>query len=166
MELGNRPADGVGAGVYSSTLAVYSQFYSWMPNGRILRTRLDFSYTIAGSAPLRDVSVYGTAQGFAGRARPGNSAVLDASWEYSVSRNWVLALDVLYEHDASTHVWGFASGAGIDLYSGPGHSWSLGPAVEYNFNSRVGIIVGTKLSVAGSNAGASIIPVAAVNIVI
>ena len=115
---------------------------------------------------MRDVSVYGTMQGFVGRARPGNSAVLDAAWEYSVTRNWVLALDVVYEHDANTHVAGFNSAGRIDLDSGPGHSWSLGPAIEYNFNDRVGIIAGAKLTVAGSNATATFIPVAAVNIVI
>jgi len=172
--LGNRPADGFGAGVYSSTLALYSQYYFWMPNGRILRTRLDVSYSISGSARVRDVSVYGTGQGFDGRARPGNSTVIDAAGEYSVTRNWVLALDVEYVHDASTHVWGLdPQGAGtgllptrIDLYSGPSHTWSLAPAIEYNFNSRVGIIAGANLTVAGRNATAVVIPVAAVNIVI
>jgi hypothetical protein len=172
--LGDRPADGFGGGVYSTTLAAYSQYFFWMPNGRILRTRLDLSYTLSGSASVHDVSVYGTAQGFSGRARPGNSIVADAAWEYSMTRNWVLALDVEYAHNSNTHVWGVdlqGSGAGlppvpIELDSGPSRTWSLAPAVEYNFNSRVGIIAGAKLTVAGRNATDLIIPVAAVNIVI
>ena len=45
-------------------------------------------------------------------------------------------------------------------------TWSLAPAIEYNFNSRVGIIAGAKLTVAGRNATAVVIPVAAMNIVI
>jgi hypothetical protein len=164
----------LGAGVYSTTLNLFSQYYFWMPNGRILRTRLDLSYTIARSAKVRDVSVYGTGEGFVGRARPGNSTLIDAAWEYSVARNWVLALDVAYQYDASTHIWGLDSrsaGPGlpstpVNLYSSPGHTWSLAPAIEYNFNSRVGIIAGAKLTIAGRNASALIIPVAAVNIVI
>ncbi len=172
--LGDRPADGHGSGVYSTTLAVYSQYFFWMPNGRILRTRLDLSFSIAGSAEVRDVSVYGTDEGFRGRARPGNVAVADAAWEYSVTRNWVLALDVVYERDANTHVHGFdfpssagaAPAALIELNSGSGHTWSIAPAIEYNFNSRVGVIAGAKLTVAGRNATALVIPVAAVNIVI
>jgi opacity protein-like surface antigen len=171
--LGDRPADGFGAGVYSTTLALYSQYFFWMPTGRILRTRLDFSYTLAGSAPVRDVSVYGTDEGFRGRVRPGNSLVVDAAWEYSVTRNWVLALDVEYARFSSTHVAGVdLKGDGgalqsvVALNSGPGHTWSLAPAIEYNFNSRVGIIAGAKLTIAGQNASAVIIPVAAVNIVI
>jgi len=174
-QLGERPADGLGAGAYSSTFAFYSQYFFWMPNGRILRTRLDFSYSISGSAPVRDVSVYGTDAGFKGRARPGNSLGIDAAWEYSLTRNWVLAFDVVYQHDSNTHVAGIdlrtAGGGGvapaqIQLNSGPGHTWSLAPAIEYNFNSRVGIIAGAKFTVAGQNAGAVVIPVAAVNIVI
>ncbi len=173
-QLGERPADGLGAGAYSTTLNLFSQYYFWMPNGRILRTRLDLSHTLSGSAKVRDVSVYGTGQGFIGRARPGNSTLIDAAWEYSMTRNWVLALDVAYEYDASTHVWGSvppSTGAAlfstpVDLHSGSGHTWSLAPAIEYNFNSRVGIIAGAKLTVAGRNATALVIPVAAINIVI
>ena len=160
--LGDRPADGLGAGAYSTNLSLYSQYFFWMPNGRILRTRLDLSYSISGSASVHDVSVYGTTAGFNGRARPGNVALINAAWEYSVTRNWVLALDVLYEHDSNTHV----AGADAQLNSGPGHTWSLAPAIEYNFNSRVGVIAGAKLTTSGRNATAVLIPVAAVNIVI
>jgi hypothetical protein len=172
--LGDRPADGLGAGVYSTTLSLYSQYFFWMPNGRILRSRLDLSYSIAGSASVHDVSVYGTGEGFHGRARPGNVAIVNAAWEYSLTKNWVLALDVVYEHDSNTHVAGFdphSADVGlppvqVEVNSGPGHTWSLAPAIEYNFNSRVGIIAGAKLTTAGRNATAVVIPVAAVNIVI
>ena len=163
--LGDRPADGLGAGAYSTTLALYSQYFFWMPNGRILRTRLDVSYSISGSASVHDVSVYGTDDGFQGRARPGNVAVINAAWEYSLTQKWVLALDVLYEHDSSTHVSGVAP-TPVELNSGPGHTWSLAPAIEYNFNSRVGVIAGAKLTTSGRNATAVVIPVAAINIVI
>jgi hypothetical protein len=173
--LGDRPADGLGSGVYSTTLALYSQYFFWMPNGRILRTRLDLSYSISGSANVRDVSVYGTAEGFSGRAHPGNSAIINAAWEYSLTRNWVLALDVVYEHDSNTHVSGLdllqspagtGSPTAVELNSGPGHTWSLAPAIEYNFTSRVGVIAGAKLTTSGRNASAVVIPVAAINIVI
>jgi hypothetical protein len=54
----------------------------------------------------------------------------------------------------------------MELNSGPGHTWSLAPAIEYNFTSRIGVIAGAKLTVAGRNAAAVVIPVAAINIVI
>jgi len=161
-QLGDAAADGLGLGAYSTNLALYSQYFFWMPNGRILRTRLDVSYQISGSAGVRDVSVYGTQEGFRGRARPGNVTVVDAAGEYSMTRHWVLAMDVAYEHDGNTHV----HGAGLDFNTGQSHTWSLAPALEYNFNSRVGIIAGAKFTVAGRNATAFVIPVAAINIVI
>jgi hypothetical protein len=161
-QLGDRPANGFGAGTYSTNLALYSQYFFWMPNGRILRTRFDVSYAISGSTSVRDVSVYGTEEGFRGRARPGNVTVVNAAGEYSLTRNWVLAMDVVYEHDGSTHVYG----PGFNANSGTAYTWSLAPAIEYNFNSRVGVIAGAKLTVAGRNATAVVIPVAAVNIVI
>jgi hypothetical protein len=161
-QLGDRAANGFGAGTYSTNLALYSQYFFWMPNGRILRTRFDVSYAISGSTSVRDVSVYGTEEGFRGRARPGNVTVVNAAGEYSLTRNWVLAMDVVYEHDGSTHVYG----PGFNANSGTAHTWSLAPAIEYNFNSRVGVIAGAKLTVAGRNATAVVIPVAAVNIVI
>jgi len=172
--LGDRPSDGLGSGVYSTTLSLYSQSFFWLPTGRILRVRLDMSHTFASSGDLHDVSVYGTEQGFTGRVHTGASTVIDAAGEYSVTRNWVLAMDVIYEHDASTRVGGFnvapeSSGFGpmpFQFDSGSGHSWSLAPAVEYNFNSRVGVIGGAKLTAAGRNATAEVIPVAAINIVI
>jgi hypothetical protein len=171
--LGGRPADGVGSGAFSTTLSLYSQYLFWLPNGRILRTRLDLSYSISGSAGVRDVSVYGTEQGFQGRARPGNVTVVDAAGEYSVTRNWVLALDAVYEHDGSTRVHGFYEPTAaspftraLEFNSGAGHTWSLAPAIEYNINSRVGLIAGAKVTIAGRNSTALVIPVAAVNIVI
>jgi hypothetical protein len=162
--LGQRPANGFGSGVYTTALSLYSQYFFWLPTGRILRTRLDVSYSFSGSASVHDVSVYGTSQGFRGRVHPGDSILADGAFEYSLTRNWVLALDVVYEHDSNTRVKGPDRLAELD--SGTGYTWSLAPAIEYNFNSRIGVIAGAKLTVAGRNATAELIPVAAVNIVI
>ncbi|MEP6898567.1 MAG: transporter, partial [Rhodanobacter sp.] len=48
--LGDRPGDGLGSGARSTMLAINSQTYLWLPNGRILRMRLDVSKTFSGSA--------------------------------------------------------------------------------------------------------------------
>src|SRR5262249_21571394 len=102
----DRPSDAFGGGAYTTTLSLYSQTYLWMPNGRVLRARLDVSGGFSSSVNLEDMSVYGTEAGFRGHAKPGNFFFVDAAWEYSVTRNWVLALDVTYRHDASTRVTG------------------------------------------------------------
>src|SRR2546429_9235647 len=88
-----RASDGFGAGAYTTALSVYSQDYLWMPNGRILRVRLDLTYALSSSVGLHDASVYGTPVGFSGRAYPGNSFPRDRAAAASVPRNWALGLD-------------------------------------------------------------------------
>ncbi len=100
--LGARPSDGIGSGAHSTSLGLNSQYFLWMPNGRILRTRFNVSYARSDAVTVEDVSVYGTSQGFRGHARPGRVFVVDSAWEYSATRNWVLALDIAYEHDTRT----------------------------------------------------------------
>jgi len=172
----SRASDGFGAGAYTTALAVYSQDFFWMPNGRILRARLDLTFTFSSSVPVDDLSVYGTPKGFDGRAYPGDSFTADAAQEYSLTRNWVLALDVVYQHNDSTRVSGSLPGsaappaAGAAAPSTPyegasGSSWSIvfAPAIEYNFSSAVGVIVGLRIIEIGRNTTASLTPAIAVN---
>lgn len=163
------PADGFGAGAYSVSLSWYSQDYLWLPNGRILRVRLDLTYAISSSASLEDQSVYGTAAGFRGRAYPGDSFTADAAAEYSVTRNWVMATDLVWVHNASTRLSGSepaaAGSAFVDTQSGSSEYFAVAPAVEYNFTSRVGVIFGARIFVAGRNTGSSVTTAAAINLV-
>jgi hypothetical protein len=170
--LGAHPADGFGGGVHTTIVSIYSQDYFWMPNGRILRSRLNFSYAFSDTASLRDVSVYGTTAGFRGQASPGDTYTADASWEYSVTRNWVLALDAVYEHDDGTRVRGTQLPAlpggvasTLSLSSGASRSLSFAPAIEYNWSPTVGFIMGVKVTPDGRNASAPVIPVMALNLV-
>jgi hypothetical protein len=161
------PNDGIGAGSYTTTLALYGQYYLWMTNGRILRTRINLSEGWSRYVGVEDASVYGTLQGFRGRAFPGNSFTFDSAWEYSVTRNWVAALDIVYSDSGPTTLVGHyaPTNPGVESRSESSNSISLAPAIEYNWTSTVGIIVGAKLVVAGRNTGAAVIPVAAVNLV-
>ena len=168
------PTDGaLGSGAYSTTLSLYSQTYFWMPNGRILRTRLDLSYQVSQWASVRGISVYGTGAGFDGRAHPGPSFFGDLAFEYSATQNWVLATDVWWEHDGNTRLQGsylpprgsLLASALFALDSGAGELLYLAPAVEYNWNARMGVIAGARIAAAGRNATATATPVVAVNMV-
>jgi hypothetical protein len=92
-----------------------------MPNGRIMRTRFHVSYATAD-----DVS---------------GVITVNSSWEYSVTRNWVLALDFVHQRA----------------------DFAVAPAIEYNWSGRVGVIVGARWFVAGSNNNATLTPIAAIN---
>jgi Putative MetA-pathway of phenol degradation len=173
-----RASDGLGAGAYTTALALYSQDYLWMPNGRILRVRLDLTYALSSAVSVHDASVYGTTAGFTGHAYPGNSLTADAAAEYSVTRNWVLALDILYQRNGNTRVTGSTAGAAtalpalgaaaavtLESDSGAGESIGFAPAIEYNFSSRVGLIFGVRIIEIGRNTTGTITPAMALNMV-
>ncbi len=165
-----RPSDGFGAGAWTTTLALYTQDYLWMPSGRILRARLDLSYAFSSSVSVSDLSVYGTPNGFSGRAWPGDTFTADAAAEYSLTSNWVLALDVVYQHSDSTQVNGIVTGgsgaaAAHASASGSGFAVVFAPAVEYNFSARIGTIFGVRIIEIGRNTTASITPAIALNMV-
>jgi hypothetical protein len=164
----DRPADGFGAGANTTTVSVYTQTYFWLGNGRILRARLNISYAVSDRVRLEDLSVYGTSFGFRGYASPGNSLYGDLAFEYSMTQNWVAAIDLWTERDADTRVIGsYPNSSGqrpsASIVGSSGNGWEqiVAPALEYNWSSRLGIIFGARVIVAGRNETASAAPVVA-----
>jgi hypothetical protein len=167
-KLGDRPSDGLGAGAWTTNLALYTQTWFWLPNHRIVRMRLNLSDAVSGSVKLQDVSVYGTAQGFRGTVRPGSSFYVDAAWELSLTRRWVLASDLIYRNNENTRVTGYnalTSQRDIVMNSGSSGSWGFAPAVEYSWKPTIGVLVGTRVIAGGRNASATITPAIAINFV-
>jgi hypothetical protein len=167
-----RASDAFGAGVFSTALSLYTQDYFWLPNGRILRARLDLTYQVSRSGGLEDASAYGTPEGFRGRVYPGDAATIDLAGEYSLTRSWVLALDVIYQHQDSTRVAGVQPpSAGGDLLvpfesvTGAGESYGFAPAVEYSWSAKAGVIAGVRIIPLGRNVNTTITPAVAINLV-
>jgi hypothetical protein len=160
--LGTNTSNALGAGAYATTLGFYSQTYFWMPNGRILRARLDLSQVVYSTkVHVEDVSVYGTGPGFLGSALPGLSSSADLAAEYSATQRWVLALDAVYGWNGDTRV----DGDNVQLHSGWSESLALAPAVEYNMSSRIGVLLGVRFIDIGRNTTHSVSPALAVNMV-
>ena len=160
--LGTNTSNALGAGAYATTLGFYSQTCFWMPNGRILRARLDLSQVVYSTkVHVDDVSVYGTGPGFLGRALPGLSSSADLAAEYSATQRWVLALDAAYGWNGDTRV----ESDNVQLHSGWSESLALAPAVEYNMSSRIGVLLGVRFIDIGRNTTHSVSPALAVNMV-
>ena len=105
-----------------------------------------------------------------GFADPGASAYGDLAFEYSITRNWVAAMDFWFEQDNPTHVSGInaAGGTLAPLYGrvrAPGRELYVAPALEYNVSDALGVIVGARIFAAGRNETASVTPVIAINYV-
>ena len=163
----SRANNGLGGGAWTTNPAVLSQMYFWLPNRRILRTRLDLSDAFAHAVDVHDASVYGTTAGFRGTAHPGSSFYLDNSWEYSVTRSWVLATDITYRNTSNTRITGSYLGnpASVTLNSGWSDACSVAPAVEYSWKPYLGVLLGVRLTPAGHNTTETISPAFAINFV-
>jgi hypothetical protein len=119
------------------------------------------------------VSVYGTASGFRGQAEPGASFLVDASWEYSLTRRWVLASDVTYRHNGNTLVIGndvlnrdgVRTLSQIWTNSGSSEAFAVAPAIEYSWTPNLGVLLGTRVIAGGHRTATSITPAAAINFV-
>jgi hypothetical protein len=132
---------------------------------------LNISYSFSDAVSTCDVSVYGTGSGFLGKVKPGATSEFDWAAEYSVSQHWVAAIDVDYLRMSSSSIHGTYSRKARAAFTltpvedriDAGRLLSVAPAVEYNFNADVGIIVGAIIPRSGRNASASITPTLAIN---
>jgi hypothetical protein len=166
----NHPlADAQGSGTYTTTIQLNTQTYFWLPNGRILRMRFNIGGSFSSDASIRDVSVYGTPPGFRGHASPGNGFLVNAAWEYSMTQHWVLAFDLAYHYTNVGTVHGtFTSQSGITPLSyhlGSSANFAFAPAIEYNWRSNLGVIVGVRVFTGGHNSTDTVTPAIALNYV-
>ena len=171
--LGSRPANGIGSGAYTTALALYGQSYFWLPNHRILRSRVNLTQTFSHSSAIENVSVYGTGEGFRGTAKSGATFAALGAIEYSITRRWVLALDVQFNRAWNTRVSGFDSTdpsstpepPSILFNTGSRHSFAFAPAIEYSWTSNIGVLLGTRIIPSNPTTTRSITPAIAINFV-
>lgn len=168
-ELDTRPASGLGSGSHVTTLSLYGQQYFWLPNGRIFRARLNLSRSFAGKAEISGESVYGTKVGFCGTARPGGSFSIGVSGEYSVTRSWAAALDLVFSRSGSTRVSGYdATTAGpvpLQFRSGFSETFAIAPGIEYSWTPNIGVLLAARFVPRSRNTTASVTPAVAINYV-
>ena len=96
---------------------------------------------------------------------------MDLAGEYSATQRWVLGLDLTYRHGASTTVAGYdildpsstPNPPSIAFGSGSSDAFGFAPAIEYNWSPRFGVLLGTRVILAGHNTTSSITPAVAVN---
>lgn len=118
---------------------------------RFLRSRLSLIYTVPSSVHVNGVNAYGGALNTDGKVHLGNKFTADLGFEYTLTQQWVPALDVVYTtSDASSFSGNL--GSATSNSSGSGMQFSIAPAIEYNFSANLGLIVGAWFSVAGHNA--------------
>lgn len=155
--------EGHGSGAFAPELGVNVQQYFLLGNGHLLRARFNFLRSFPLKTNVAGRSIYQTGEGFRGHARPGSKTTLVGGIEYSVSREWVVAVDVERDQWGRTRLEGRDSNGLIVKQASP-KSWDLGvaPAIEYVWSDRAGVIVGLWIVPKGHNTSPSVTPAVAI----
>jgi hypothetical protein len=118
--------------------------------------RMAFIYMFTVPVPVHGLSSWGGAasspgvKGTRGTVYPGCLFSALQGFEYSITHNWALALDIEYRHTNRNRFSGY-SPKGTKPVNSSAEIFYLAPAIEYNFNANIGIIAGPYFSVAGRN---------------
>ncbi len=106
------------------------------------------TYMYGTPVNVKGINAYGGDPTTEGKVRPGNLWQGILSFEYSLTQNWVLALDMIYNHLSRSKF----NGSTVEPMDNPSmEQFSLAPAVEYNFSKNFGINAGAWFTVAGRN---------------
>lgn len=145
--------DAMGVGSYQSSLQF--NFQSLYPiQSQYLRTRLSLSYTYLSTVKINGLNVYGGDFSTRGTVYPGAVIGVDGAAELTLTQHWVAVMEGVYQHKNLTH---FQSSQieslplSSKIHSFKSYSYSLAPAVEYNFTENIGVIAGVWFTIAGEN---------------
>jgi len=156
---------GHGEGAVAPEVGINAQRYFLLPNGRLLRGRINVLKSFPLNASVTGRSVYGTGADFRGHARPGSKTTLIAAAEYSLTNEWVLAFDVEADHWARTRVVGRDQPRGLLVTRTSPVSSDIGfaPAIEYNMSPSTGVLLGVWIVPKGHNTTSSVTPAIALS---
>lgn len=165
----------IGGGNYASTFALtFGKAYQIQGDHWInFRTRA--AYTYGFSTEVSGFNAYGGGYGTKGTVYPGNRFTWTTGLEYSLTKHWALAMDLVYTTSSKTTFTGEVGTTApitIDNPNPPaatvgspgGWQWSLAPAIEYNFNQHWGLIGGSWFTFAGKNSSAFVTGTLSLNI--
>lgn len=168
-----------GTGTYLTTAGLVFARLFHIRKAQYLNSRLFVGYSVPSKVHVKGLNTYGGGIGTKGYVYPGWILTTIAGFEYSMTRNWVLALDIMNIYANKTRFRGnkgigsvsFINIEGVNsavfgdaVIGAPSSDQvTLAPAIEYNFNESVGIIGGCWFSIAGRNTGQFVSGVLAIN---
>lgn len=147
---------GTGGGSYATTLGIGAQKIFRFGDDHVLRGRMNASYGFYSPVTVEGFNSYGGGFGTLGRVQPGSVTTLTLAGEYALMRHVVLALDISFQFANATRFTGnpgiAVSGSPATVGKGYSELLTVAPAVEYIWNTHLGVIAGPWLSLRGQNA--------------
>lgn len=143
--------DATGKGCYTTNLDLNASKVFHFFEDHPFRIRGSVGYDIPTKAHVKGYNTYGAKT--EGKVSVGRAFDVSSSVEFSLTQQFVLALDLLYRHQKSSKFHDKATGTTTD--STPSNdSFSLAPAIEYNVSENLGFILGAWVTVTGRNSDA------------
>lgn len=157
--------EGHGSGAFGAEVGINVQHYFLLKNGRLLRGRINLLQRFSARTDVTGRSVYGTGPQFDGHARPGARTTLIGAVEYSLTNEWVLALDIEADLTGRTRVVGRETSGEPLVRTRAAASSDIGfaPAVEYNWSPSTGALFGVWIIPKGRNTPPSVTPAIAIS---
>lgn len=125
-----------------------------------LTARINGVYSIFAPVHVVGFNSYGGGYGTNGTVYPKPSFLADLGLEFSLTRNWALALDVVGAWRGGNDFSGKLGELPEGLLEKPlfasntspsSIQYSIAPSIEYNFNANLGIVAGPWITLAGKN---------------
>lgn len=162
-------ADSTGTGAYETSVSLNFQKLFHISDNQWLRPRIFFRYGVSAPVSVHEFNAYGGSFDTDGKIYPGDNFIGILAFEYTLTRNWALALDIQALYVDKTKFSGRngvnPDGSIASVGNGKEVQWSYAPALEYNFSNWLGIIWGVWFTGATKNSTDFVSFVVAVNIV-
>jgi hypothetical protein len=148
--------DSTGLGSYQTQIGLNFQYLLELYNAHYLRARLIISRLYSSPVQIYGLSSYGGTSSTVGQINPGSENGVDLAFEYTLTQNWVAVMEGSMSNGRATRFNGILNignigGPTASIGSGQYNEKALAPALEYNFNSNIGLIGGVWFPVSGKN---------------
>lgn len=160
---GKASTDLSGSGSFETTFGfVLTSLYQFW-DCHFLNLRLNAFITLLTKVPVKGINAYGGTPTTEGTIYPGLKWGGIFALQYNLTKHWAFALDIEGLYSKKTSFRGFSGSPPNHLGNPSNISFSIAPAIEYNFNEALGIIAGSWFTVAGKNAPQFFSGVVAIN---
>ena len=147
--------DASGGGAYAANVGIVMSKVVWWLTPHPFQYRFSCQYTMPGDARVEGFHAYGGGFGTKGRVDIGKSLNALSSFEYSLTKQWVFALDFAFNYHNKSTFKGTpgvtATGAVAGNTAPSSYALAIAPAIEYNFNDTFGVLLGGQTVVWGRN---------------
>lgn len=144
-----------GQGTFNTTFGLVWGSLLYVKGYQFFNSRVSLQYSLPAPVYVKDYNSYGGGKEAHAKVYPAQNFELDIGLEYSLNRNWALALDLVGSWSGLTRFRGDpgreTDGTPGSLQHGSSAQFSLAPAIEYNWSANIGIIAGSWFTVAGRN---------------